>query len=1417
MAAQWIVTSVGDNLIKLKELTTNKIIIMPLQYLMFRKDLSDPDKNHMFVIGLNSNFLVRAKFDGFIDDFLEKLSISDGSGPDITKEDVANKDTDSTLSANSDVKYPSQKAIKTYVDDNLSLKLNSDDERLYTFNIINVKKNPGLNEYSSINDALNSITDNDSNNPYLIKVGSGIYLEDTINMKPYVSVEGSGEDVTVITVNDTNKNVIVGSDYSSIEHLTLTGATGVGYAAVYFSSATATTLTNFEVNRVKFGENDILVKVIAPNNPSAVFINSCTIGSNNQFNYGFIATNTGSGAGRIIIRNSTTIGMSLPYPNILAMADGDGCEIVMNSVQLRVPTLGGIGVKLTNGGRGRLIGVNLKGFNTGILMENVGSAPTIIATAINFEECTMDLDVQHPSADGRFSGIIDRTTSFIHPSSTVIINTEDRQIIRVAKLDADFSSIFDAVNSITDSSDLKRYVVSVGPGIFEEPEIDLTNKPYVSVVGNTIQTTVVKPDANSHHIFKLGANNEISYLTLINAGIGYAGIAVLDIGDYAQAHKVSFDNCDTCIKITSATQDTYFYGEYIDYNGVYTYGTYIEATNGFIAFANLENYYNIPSTIQNPTYLPYCTYMTGSGADAHILSAGMLGCGSGTGIYVQDGAEVKITGVHFDNWHNGIHIGNIGTSSKVVCTGVQTDNSSNYDLLAEHPSSNGGYLGSLDMSKVSIDSNVTDFNICIQNSVDGSLNISNKLNIRFADSTITDISTLVFESSTMGLMSGGILSDGGLLSVDVSAGFGYLEIFPDNNTIKKIEWSNTSIAIPANSTRYIYFNQNGILSANASFPDSIYNIVLGRVVSGASTIELIDISPVKAQHFSNNFSKVLRSAFGPVYANGSLVTENVTPFHLDISSGTYAFSENIFNPTGGTNLNFTTYYRDGSGGHIKTLTNVVDNSNYDDGSGTLASLTSSYYVKHSYYLIGQGVNEKYLLVYGQEEFSSLVLAEQGNVPLAPSYFDDGVVLIASIIVQQGAANVTSIQDLRPILGFRAPSVSSTSFHGNLLGLNNDDHPQYLKTDGSRTYTGNQNFGGNSITNIGQINGVTVETHVTRHLPNGSDALTTAAPTANLGASSTNSIGIQNSFSRSDHSHAIDVANGSQGGILSSTDWNTFNNKQDALGYTAENVSNKDIDGTLAANSDTKYASQKATKTYVDTGLATKQNSLGYTAENTENKDVDGTLAANSDTKYTSQRAIKTYVDTKDANNIKKDGSVAFTADQSMGSHKLTNVTDPTAAQDAATKNYVDSAVSGGTIARGQIGYVDNATTLTLTASSQLIPGTYVLLSGGTNFAMTTNGKLKYTGASTIALEIKVVFSASVLTSKLSEVAIYKNDVEVSASRKRQTLYTSDETCALTLQDYSVATNDEFDVRIKRITATNTTMTSDFITVSAIKI
>ncbi len=119
----------------------------------------------------------------------------------------------------------------------------------------------------------------------------------------------------------------------------------------------------------------------------------------------------------------------------------------------------------------------------------------------------------------------------------------------------------------------------------------------------------------------------------------------------------------------------------------------------------------------------------------------------------------------------------------------------------------------------------------------------------------------------------------------------------------------------------------------------------------------------------------------------------------------------------------------------------------------------------------------------------------------------------------------------------------------------------------------------------------------------------------------------------------------------------------SAGAAAIPLSYLDVDGTLAADSDVKVASQKATKTYVDTSVAgiTAPIPLSYL-------DTDGTLAADSDTKVASQKATKTYVDTTFAAAMPfsyLDIDVTLAADS-----------DTRVASQHATKTYVDTAIAG---------------------------------------------------------------------------------------------------------------------------------------------
>jgi hypothetical protein len=173
--------------------------------------------------------------------------------------------------------------------------------------------------------------------------------------------------------------------------------------------------------------------------------------------------------------------------------------------------------------------------------------------------------------------------------------------------------------------------------------------------------------------------------------------------------------------------------------------------------------------------------------------------------------------------------------------------------------------------------------------------------------------------------------------------------------------------------------------------------------------------------------------------------------------------------------------------------------------------------------------------------------------------------------------------------------------------------------------------------------------------------------------------------------------------------------------TKEDLANKSTDGTLSSNSDTKYPTEKATKTYVDaaaignstalitevnrataaegvltTNLATEttdrttgnatitanlngevtratnaENTLASTKEDVANKSTDGTLASNSDTKYPTEKATKTYVDS-----VATGSSVALTAEANrataaegvLATNLTTETTDRTTGDATITAN-----------------------------------------------------------------------------------------------------------------------------------------------------
>ncbi len=112
-------------------------------------------------------------------------------------------------------------------------------------NVVIVAKSGG--DYTSVQAAIDSITDAAVDNPYLVWVAPGEY-EEQVTMKPYVHLQGAGQDATVITSTansswpPTQATLILASDVSLRDVTVGNSSTGDSNAAILATAGMTRTL-----------------------------------------------------------------------------------------------------------------------------------------------------------------------------------------------------------------------------------------------------------------------------------------------------------------------------------------------------------------------------------------------------------------------------------------------------------------------------------------------------------------------------------------------------------------------------------------------------------------------------------------------------------------------------------------------------------------------------------------------------------------------------------------------------------------------------------------------------------------------------------------------------------------------------------------------------------------------------------------------------------------------------------------------------------------------------------------------------------------------------------------------------------------------------------------------------------------------
>jgi hypothetical protein len=128
---------------------------------------------------------------------------------------------------------------------------------------------------------------------------------------------------------------------------------------------------------------------------------------------------------------------------------------------------------------------------------------------------------------------------------------------------------------------------------------------------------------------------------------------------------------------------------------------------------------------------------------------------------------------------------------------------------------------------------------------------------------------------------------------------------------------------------------------------------------------------------------------------------------------------------------FDLHYKKAGGGFNSSLATNFPNTQYDDGSGTLATLTNNRYgTLWVYAAIGEPLELH--IMYGAVNATSVVLAQADTAPTLPDHLTYGGILIGRIIFQKSGATATLVESAWSTI-FSASAVGDHSLLSNLQG------------------------------------------------------------------------------------------------------------------------------------------------------------------------------------------------------------------------------------------------------------------------------------------------------------------------------------------------------------------------------------------------
>jgi hypothetical protein len=598
------------------------------------------------------------------------------------------------------------------------------------------------------------------------------------------------------------------------------------------------------------------------------------------------------------------------------------------------------------------------------------------------------------------------------------------------------------------------YSIEVAPGVYDNMA-PVTIGPYVKLVGAGWLVTTFKAADLSAHFISMEPSSSLSNVCIY--GPTTALKACINTGTHGSSS----------VAIESVTISRGYYGllcnqdtsrsPVVVQNFTYGYTGPGSEVNTLIRAEGYGEVFIVNSTGAGPTdSIGCCIAAVGENAQVSVVAFYHEVTPSALdtiGMFVDEGAMLRVFSSIFARGHTALKIGSgavhsssLRVNGSTIHRALGMPSNYVYDINIENSVATVTFAGFMSRDKINnlFGADIKANFINHETGYEGACALGELV----VGDTAAVLPLLSYgkDAYLTGLVSGGEVTRNVSPSrvLQVAAGVGYIND-PGLTSPVKITWIPGSVTISAGKTEYVFVDSAGALQHTESQPSYSEHIILAQAVASATDIVLLTRDEIMIGHSLSRIQEFFEDVIGPLSVTGGIITASTTAKKLDVSDGEFVIGISERDIAYTHDVPFYYVSRDGAGGWTYTPSTEIDTVKYDSGSGPVVYPAADHWKKDTWYIVSSAVGAVHYCVYGQEAYNTQLLAEGAPSPAVPDILAHYGMRAATIVTHDSDAVITSIQDIRPMIGSNAPIGTVVAANHNTLsnlGPPNDDHPQY---------------------------------------------------------------------------------------------------------------------------------------------------------------------------------------------------------------------------------------------------------------------------------------------------------------------------------------------------------------------------------------